>query len=84
MGVEAERGAVMCVDTGSGGGQDQGMSHRARPKRGQITHEVAWLTGISTLHDNKVQVFGLSGETHEDQGQLPFPKETGLYPPSQQ
>lgn len=79
MGVEAEQGARMRVDSG----QDPCVSHWARPKRGQITHEVAQLTGTSTLHDGKVQVFGLSGETHEEQGRLPFPKETGLYPTSQ-
>lgn len=83
VGVEAEQGVMMCVDTGPGGGQDQCVSHWARPKGGQITHEVARLTGTSTLHDGRVRVFGLSGETHEDQGQLPFPKEIGLYPTSQ-
>ena len=68
---------MMCVDAGPGGGQDQGVTTGLDPE------EVARLTGTSALHDGKVRVFGLSGETHEDQGQLPFPKETGLYPTSQ-
>lgn len=41
------------------------MTDWATPERGQITHEVAWLTGVSTQHRSQASIVTLFGKTQK-------------------